>query len=242
MADTEEKKVQNTEKKEEKQVKPAETKTPEKKAPETKEVKKEDSKPEKKEKKFFGGKNFAKNSENNEKKPFDRKGGFKGHGKFAGKKKRTDRKRKEQDDEFSSEVITIRRVTRVVKGGKRMRFSATVVVGDKNGRVGCGVKKGTDFQSAVQKATNDAKKNLIKIELNENGSVPFPSRIKYKSAEIYLKPADSGTGLISGGYLRPVLELAGFQNVYSKIIGTRNKVIGVQAAVKALENYTKETK
>ncbi|MEM1312768.1 MAG: hypothetical protein AAGF07_04895, partial [Patescibacteria group bacterium] len=155
------------------------------------------------------------------------------------KKSRDSRKFKE--DEFSnmeSQVILVRRVTRVVKGGKRMKFSALVVVGDKAGKVGFGIRKGIDFQDAVGKATKKAQDTMIKIKMNSDSSLAFPSKQKFKACEIMLKPAKTGTGLIAGGFLRPVLELAGIKNVYSKIITTRNKVVGVQATFEALKKYT----
>jgi small subunit ribosomal protein S5 len=135
-------------------------------------------------------------------------------------------------------IITVKRVTRVVKGGKRMRFAAMVVVGDKAGRVGFGLKKGLDYQDAVNKAIKQAEKRLVKIALNENRSVSFPVFLKFKSVKIFLKPAPVGTGLIAGGFLRPVLELAGIENVYSKLIGSRDKIAGVQAAFKVLAKYS----
>lgn len=148
--------------------------------------------------------------------------------------------RRQKDDENSNldtQVILVRRVTRVVKGGKRMRFSALVVSGDKAGKVGYGLKKGLDFQDAVAKATKQAQDNLIKITLNNEGSISFPIKQKFKACELMLKPAKTGTGLIAGGFLRPVLELAGVQNIYSKIITSRNKVAGVQASFEALKHY-----
>ena len=141
--------------------------------------------------------------------------------------------------ELDSVVINVRRVTRVVKGGKRMRFSALVVLGDKKGKVGFGLSKGVDYQDAVAKATKQAKKSLIVIKITDDGSIEFPTQTKHKSCVVMLKPATKGTGLIAGGYLRPVLTLAGVNNIYSKIIRSNNKVVGVQAAFKALEHYKK---
>ena len=151
-----------------------------------------------------------------------------------------DRRRKDEDEnKYDSQIIQVRRVTRVVKGGKRMRFSALVVVGDKKGNVGYGLKKGVDFQESVAKATKQATANMIKVKLDENGTIPFQTQVKYKSSQIMLKPADAGTGLISGGFIRPVLELAGVENVYSKVLGSTNKVTGVQAVFEALKKYNK---
>ncbi len=152
--------------------------------------------------------------------------------------KNRNRKKLNLDNQIESKVILVRRVTRVVKGGKRMRFSALVVVGNKNGEIGFAIKKGLDFQDSVNKATKKAKTVMQKIFINENQSLNFESKTKYKSAIVYLKPAKSGTGVIAGGYIRPVLELAGIKNIYSKIIGTRNKISGTQAVFEALKKYT----
>lgn len=176
-----------------------------------------------------------------------REGGF---GKFAkdnkggrfgrrGGRNNNRRNKPEEKDDFDSQVIQVKRVTRVVKGGKRMRFAALVVVGDKKGKVGYGLKKGMDFQESVAKATRQAKNNLIDLKINENGTFEFLSLVKYKATSVMLKPANSGTGLISGGFVRPVLELAGLKNCYTKIIGSNNKVSGVQAVFEALKQYAK---
>lgn len=160
---------------------------------------------------------------------------------FGNKKgPRKDRRTRETEvDEFDTQVLQVRRVTRVVKGGKRMRFSALVVVGDKKGRIGFGLKKGMDYQDSVTKATRQAKDNLITISMNENGSIDYPIIEKHKSVIVLLKPATSGTGIISGGFVRPVLELAGISNIYTKIIRSRNKIAGVQAVFKALDKVAK---
>lgn len=166
----------------------------------------------------------------------------------AGNRNRFDRRRpnnggrqnnrqKEDPNALETQVILVRRITRVVKGGKRMRFSALVVSGDRAGKIGFGLKKGLDFQDAVAKATKKAQDSAIKIKLNDNGSVDFPIQEKYKSCELMLKPAKSGTGVIAGGFLRPVLELAGVKNIYTKIIGSRNKIAGVQTALKTLRKF-----
>jgi small subunit ribosomal protein S5 len=174
-----------------------------------------------------------------------RRGGFGNRDRNArpgSKDRRSSRDRKstsEQELDVESKVIDVRRVTRVAKGGKKMRFSALVVVGDKKGQVGFGIKKGLDFQDAVAKATKKARENMIKIELDKNHSLPFTLDSKFKAVQVMLKPARSGTGLIAGGFVRPVLELAGVENAYSKIHRSRNKFSGVQAVVKALESYKK---
>lgn len=172
----------------------------------------------------------------NQRRPF---GGFNKDRKSKFSKRGKRPERGNQEPEYFNEVLSVRRVTRVVKGGKRMRFSALIVLGDKNGKIGYGIKKGLDFQSAVQKATNQAKKNMLKISLTEARSLPFTVKVKYKAAEVFLKPAESGTGLIAGSFVRSVLQLAGVENVYSKILGSNNKIAGVQATFKALEKFKK---
>jgi small subunit ribosomal protein S5 len=179
------------------------------------------------------------------KKPFDRarnntrdgKGGA-SKGKFGGGAGRDKRRpQREETDNITSKTLLVNRVTKVVKGGKRMRFAALVVAGDKEGRVGYGFKKGMDYQDAVAKALKKAKDSLIKIQITEEGSIKFPIQMKFKSSEIYLKPARSGTGLIAGSFIRTVLELVGVQNIYSKNIGSSNKVAGVQNMMEILKKY-----
>lgn len=167
---------------------------------------------------------------------------FKGSNRRFGNKKSQDRKPRRQSkeviNEFDTNIIEVKRVTRVTKGGKKMRFSALVVVGDKNGRAGFAIRKGNDFQDAVAKATRKAKKSLIQVHINQNYSLSFPVYHKYKSVELMLKPADSGTGLIAGGFVRNVLELIGIQNVYSKIVRSRNKFTGVRTVFEALKTHS----
>lgn len=135
--------------------------------------------------------------------------------------------------EFDQKVVEIKRVTRVVAGGKRMRFRALVVIGDKKGRVGIGVRKGMDVTEAVSKAANAARKSLITVALI-NDTVPHEMKLKYKSSVIFMKPAMPGTGIIAGGAIRQVLDLAGVKNILSKMLGSSNKVNNVMAAYLAL--------
>lgn len=134
--------------------------------------------------------------------------------------------------DFDQKVIEIKRVTRVVAGGKRMRFRALVVVGDKRGKVGMGLRKGTDVSEAVNKAVNAAKKNMVAVPL-QNETIPHRVHLKYKSSKILLLPAAPGTGIIAGGALRGVLELAGVKNILSKMQGSANKVNNVKAVFEA---------
>ena len=136
--------------------------------------------------------------------------------------------------EFDQKVVEIKRVTRVVAGGKRMRFRALVVVGDRKGKVGMGLRKGTDVAESVNKAVNAAKKNMIVVPLN-NESIPHAIKIKYNSSVILLMPAAPGTGIIAGGALRSVLELAGVKNILSKMLGSSNKVNNVKAVFEAFK-------
>lgn len=138
--------------------------------------------------------------------------------------------------EFEQRIIDLARVTRVMAGGKRLRFRACVALGDKKGRVGWAVAKGADVAIAVNKAVNKAKKNIIKTRL-VNDTIPHKIEAKYGAARVMLKPAVKGTGIIAGGAVRNVLELAGIPNIYGKILSrTNNKINNVQATFKALKS------
>lgn len=135
--------------------------------------------------------------------------------------------------EFQERVLEINRVTRVVKGGKRMRFRALVVIGDKINRVAFGLGKANDVTAAVAKAVNEAKKDISKIYLIE-GSLPYKVTGSHKSAKVLIKPAKTGTGLIAGGSVRIVLELAGVKDAVAKVMGSSNKISNVVATIQAL--------
>ena len=132
------------------------------------------------------------------------------------------------DREIDSRVLEISRVTRVTKGGKRMRFRATVVVGDHKGRVGFGVAKGVDVQAAVGKATRQAQKRMIRVPMVME-TIPHVAKAKFSAASVLIKPAPKGTGVKAGGAVRVVFELAGIPNVVSKIMGSKNKINNVKA-------------
>jgi len=138
-----------------------------------------------------------------------------------------------EEKEFEEYMLQLDRVTRVVKGGRRMRFRATVIIGDRAGRVGLGLGKGGDVQVAARKAAADAKKNLMTVPI-VNDTIPHPVKLKYKAARIMIMPAAPGTGLIAGSSIRKVLELAGVKNVLSKNIGTSNRVVVGQAMLRVL--------
>jgi len=136
--------------------------------------------------------------------------------------------------EFEEEVIQIDRVTRVVKGGRRLRFRATVVIGNKKGKVGMGIGKSVEVQGAIKKAVAQAKKSLIIVPI-VGETIPHRVHIKYKSAKMMIMPGCPGTGIIAGGPLRKILELAGVKDVLSKVIGCKNRLSNSQAAIMALE-------
>ena len=138
--------------------------------------------------------------------------------------------------ELEDNVVTIKRVTKVVKGGRNMRFTALVVVGDKNGHVGVGLGKATEIPEAIRKGKEDATKKLIEVPIDENGSVPHDFTGKFGSASVLIKKAPEGTGIIAGGPARAVLELAGYKNIRTKSLGSNNKQNVVLAAINCLEN------
>lgn len=148
-----------------------------------------------------------------------------------------DRKRRREPSEYEEEVLQIDRVTRVVKGGRRLRFRATVVVGNKKGKVGIGIGKSHEVVGAIKKAINQAKKDLITIPLRE-GTIPHEIKLKYKSARIFIMPASPGTGIIAGGAIRKIAELAGIKNMLSKMFGGRNRITNAQATMLALRKFT----
>lgn len=136
------------------------------------------------------------------------------------------------DEEFEQRVVELSRVTRVMGGGKRMRFRALVVIGNRKGKVGVGLAKGADVSLAVEKATNQARKSMVTVPL-KGDTLPHEITVKYKSARVMMRPAPTGTGIIAGGPVRVVLELAHVPNVVSKIQGSANKVNNVRAVFKA---------
>lgn len=138
-----------------------------------------------------------------------------------------------EEKRFDERVVHIDRVARVVKGGRRFRFRALVVVGDRSGQVGIGIAKGADVSAAVAKATEVAKKHFIKVN-TYNGTVPHEQEAKVGGAHIMLKPASPGTGLIAGGVVRTVLEVAGINNCLSKSLGSTNKANTAYATIAAL--------
>mgnify|MGYP000347429187 CR=1 FL=1 len=137
--------------------------------------------------------------------------------------------------ELEDSVVNIKRVTKVVKGGRNMRFAALVVVGDKNGHVGAGLGKAAEVPEAIRKAKEDAIKKLVKVDINENGSMPYDYTGKFGSASVLLKTAPEGTGIIAGGPARSVLELVGIKNIRTKSLGSNNKQNVVLATIAGLQ-------
>lgn len=144
------------------------------------------------------------------------------------------RRGRQAEKEFDQAIIDIARVTRVMAGGKRMRFRACVAIGDKKGRVATAVAKGADVTLAINKAINKAKKNWITVSII-NETIPHRVDIKLGAAKIMIKPAPKGTGIIAGGAVRTILDLAGISNVVAKILGTNNKINNVRATIEALK-------
>ncbi|MEK7619531.1 MAG: 30S ribosomal protein S5 [Patescibacteria group bacterium] len=147
------------------------------------------------------------------------------------KQRRRDRPFEER--EFDQRIIDIARVTRVMAGGKRMRFRACVVIGDRKGRIGYGMGKGADVTLAVQKAVTNAKKELLVVPISQN-TIPHEIRTKYKASRLMLKPAPKGTGVVAGGAVRMALEVAGIDNIVAKIYGSKNKLNNIKAFFQAL--------
>ncbi len=143
--------------------------------------------------------------------------------------------KRERDNEFIDQVILIRRVTKVVKGGKNLRFSALVAVGNKNGKVGIGKGKAREVPMAIRKAIEDAKKNLIDVPI-KRGTIPHYIEGRFGAGHVVLRPASEGTGVIAGSSVRIILELAGVKNILTKIIGSKNAITSARATIEGLKN------
>ena len=161
-----------------------------------------------------------------------------------GGEKRERRDRRDEPKEFEERVVFINRVSKTVKGGRRMKFTALVVIGDRKGRYGFALGKAAEVPDAIKKATEAAKKNLFKLHLVKGNTISHEVVGKFGACNVYLKPAPEGTGIIAGGPVRAVLELAGVQNVCSKVYGSRapiNIVRAVNQGLESLKSY-KETR
>ena len=158
------------------------------------------------------------------------------------KERRQDRRdrKPQKDSEFDKVLVSVRRVTKVVKGGRTMRFSALVVVGDRKGRVGIGTGKAKEVPAAIDKATMQAKANLLNVNI-VNGTIPHDTIGKYGTSKVLMLPAKEGTGIIAGGSARAVIELAGIKDIVTKIHGSTNKINCVRATLRGLASLrTKE--
>ncbi|EAT99612.2 MULTISPECIES: 30S ribosomal protein S5 [Campylobacter] len=136
-------------------------------------------------------------------------------------------------EEFEEVIVDIGRVTKVVKGGRRFRFTALVVVGNRNGLVGFGYGKAKEVPDAMRKAIDDAFKNIIHVKL-KGSTIPHDVEVKYNASRILLRPASEGTGVIAGGGARPIIELAGIKDILTKSLGSNNSANVVRATIKAL--------
>jgi small subunit ribosomal protein S5 len=136
-------------------------------------------------------------------------------------------------EDFEESIVNIGRVTKVVKGGRRFRFTALVVIGDKNGRVGYGFGKAKEVPEAIKKAVDNAFKNIVTVKI-KGSTIAHDVQVKYNASKVLLKPASEGTGVIAGGALRPVLELAGIKDILTKSLGSNNPATVVRATIEAL--------
>lgn len=155
------------------------------------------------------------------------------HGSRGRGGKREPRRGDGPPDEFEQKVLDLSRVTRVTAGGKRMRFRACVAIGDRKGKVGIGLAKGADVSTAISKATTKARKLLCEVPMI-NESIPYDINMKFKAAKVLLKPAPKGTGIIAGGVVRLILDLAGIPNIAAKMLGSTNRVTNAKATMAAL--------
>ncbi|MBI4713925.1 30S ribosomal protein S5 [Candidatus Uhrbacteria bacterium] len=168
-------------------------------------------------------------------------GGNRRGGSDGGERKGRARGKTQQVREYEQKILDLARVTRVTAGGKRMSFRAALVIGDKKGKVGFGIAKGSDVQIAVEKAYRQAKKNVITVPM-QNETIPHAVWVKEGSAIVLLKPAPKGTGLKSGGAVRMVLEYAGVPNVVSRILNSSNKINIARATFSAIQQFGKQEK
>lgn len=154
----------------------------------------------------------------------------------ARRPRRNTRREERQRPEYEQKIISIRRVTRVMAGGRRFSFSVAMVIGDKRGKVGVGIGKAGDTQLAIEKAYRNAKKNIMTVPMNKDSHLPHDVQVKYASSEVMIKPAP-GRGLVAGSSVRTVLELAGVKDVTAKVFSrSKNKLNNARAAIEALKS------
>jgi len=152
-----------------------------------------------------------------------------------GFKRNQNRNNEKQSDGFDKKMVTVNRISKTVKGGRKMRFNALVVVGDRNGRVGIGMGKAAEVSTAVEKATSDAKKHVVSIDLHGT-TIPHEIIGTFETTKVILMPAKEGTGVIAGGAVRDVVELAGIRDITTKLYGSNNPVNCVKATFNGLVN------
>ena len=157
--------------------------------------------------------------------------------KSRGRKQKIETSEEKPQSEWTERVVQIRRVTKVVKGGKKLSFRAVVIVGNKKGQVGVGCAKASEVIIAIQKAIADGRKNLITVPIFKT-TIPHPITGRSGSGEVMLKPASQGTGIIAGGSVRLVLELAGIENILSKSLGSKSPLNAAYATIEALKSLT----
>ncbi len=145
------------------------------------------------------------------------------------------RRDRDREKQYEEKVISINRVSKTVKGGRKMRFAALVAIGDNQGNFGFGTGKANEVPDAIKKALDAAKKNLMRVPVVKGETIPHTIIGKYGACSVYLKPAPDGTGVIAGGAVRAILELAGIKNIYSKVYGSRSSINMVRATVNGLK-------
>jgi small subunit ribosomal protein S5 len=152
-----------------------------------------------------------------------------------GPRRRHDNRERDNEEKLFSEIIELKRVAKVTAGAKRLRFSTVVAVGNRNGKIGIAMGRGMDPQESLQKATKKANESLFTVKMNmEKKTIPHRVEAKYKSSKVLIKPAPVGTGIVAGGSVRKILELAGIENVVSKSLGTNNAITNAYCALLAL--------
>lgn len=149
------------------------------------------------------------------------------------RRRNNQRRRPREQKEYEERVVTINRITKVVKGGRKMRFAALVVIGNRKGKVGFGTGKAHEVPDAIRKAAEAAKKNIIEVSI-KNGTIPHEIKGVYSAGYVFLRPASKGTGIIAGGPVRAVVELAGYTDILSKCIGSRTPINMVRATMAGL--------
>ena len=144
--------------------------------------------------------------------------------------------RERKQDEFEDRTVAVNRVVKTVKGGRKLRFASLIVAGDKKGRVGMGTGKAKEVPDGIKKAAERARKNTIVVPMVKGNTIPHSVIGRHGACRVFLRPAPEGTGIVAGGPVRAVLELAGIRNIYSKVYGSRTAINMVRATVNAIEN------